>query len=201
VLRLWVAQVFSFVDLVIAHDGAWELMPGAKPRSPYRQRQALRDACVEHGLDLYLRANKGQLWSSEVAKRAAELGFASDLLTSKDWLLRLDADEFVFGRPKELRRYLRSAWRDVATVRFHQAGTRSHSLPRLIRVLPGLTVKEFHHFVHAEGKDLVGSRRNVSWGSCPRDALQILHHPDRSPERLVAKLDYYQRRDELQVEG
>jgi len=199
VLRMWVEQVYSFADLVIAHDGAWEFFPGGKPRSSYRQRRALRAACSEHGIDLYLRTN-GSLWPSEVNKRAAELEFAAGLLTRKDWLLRLDADEFVFGQQKKLRSYLRRAKRDVATVMFHQQNIQPLRHPRLIRALPGLTVKGLHHFVCADGKYLVGSRQNVVWGTTPREAVQIVHHPERSRQRLEARRKYYRRRDQSRVQ-
>lgn len=80
-------------DTIIAVDGAYQLMPGGRPRSHPSQAYAIQDACEAAGVGCVIH-RPGDVWhGNEVGKRqhTVELARAFD----PDWVLVFDSDYLV----------------------------------------------------------------------------------------------------------
>lgn len=116
-LAACVAGVGRLVDEVVAVDGAYQLMPGGRPRSSADQADAVLSAAeaADVGCVLY---RPRELWAgNEVEKRQACAELALTRTSSRrDWLLVVDADMHVVKlEPDIVRAELEDTDRDVAT--------------------------------------------------------------------------------------
>lgn len=81
----------GLVDELVALDGAWNLFPGASPRSPYGQRWAIQSAALDADLRFRVIEPTG-VFESQVAKRTELMRLAGQYA---DWILVIDSDEYV----------------------------------------------------------------------------------------------------------
>lgn len=194
------------VDAVVHADGAWELMPGGEDYSPFEQRNALHEALDKSGLEQHEIYPQRPLWESQVQKRGILYGKAIEL-TGCDWLFVIDGDEWVTSYDPKLRDELAQTTENVARVFYETISPRLKRrelrIRRLLRGIPGLTVRETHHgIVTPDGEWLHGPRRIAQ--AEPRDLsayLSIGHEQKgRGNKRNDAQDEYYRERARTRTE-
>lgn len=146
-----VSRVAGVVDHVVAVDGRYTDFPGAELWDPREQAEAILGV----GVPVTLHVPRAP-WSTEVAKRDFMFRLAAPM--GADWLLRIDADEFITNTPADLRDRLANTSRHVAEVYLQESppGTPG-PLRALFRSLPGIRITHAHSLVTApvEGRWLV----------------------------------------------
>jgi hypothetical protein len=179
------------------------------------QYVALRHACWQHRLELYIHA-PGAL--AEVDKRAfmfrAALAVAEPM---EDWFLVMDADMYMSGIswPERARWYLEGTEHHAAEITFHNLDPEIDSNPKvrqfrsLFRAIPGLTVEGLHSIYTVP--DLNGERL-MMWQALgerrPVEALDLTKHihlyhrpHEREQERQALRAAYYDRRATANIEA
>lgn len=91
----------TFVDRIVAYDGAYARYPGATVRSTDAEVSALHDAARASSVDLEI-FQPEELWAGQVAKRTALLQHAA---RGSHWVIVLDADHIVHAPDKRKARH------------------------------------------------------------------------------------------------
>jgi hypothetical protein len=106
-----------FCDIVIAHDGAYQLFPGARPRSHPQQAEAVMHAAEAMDMACVIYRPKDIYWGNEVEKRNEGFRIAGALLEpDEDWVVVWDADYHLLKiTPERVRHDLEHTDCDVAT--------------------------------------------------------------------------------------
>lgn len=91
-----VRSLAGVVDELVAMDGRWELYDDSAPiLSHFEQEIAISKAATAIDLEATI-YKPGRVWASQVAKRAALMAMAAEHCEDEDdWLLVIDADEYV----------------------------------------------------------------------------------------------------------
>ncbi len=112
-----VAGMARLCDVIVAHDGAYALYPGARARSHPHQSEAVLGAAEAADVACLLYQPRDVYWGNEIEKRNQGLRFAGALLEpDEDWLLVFDADFHVLRvNPEVIRHELGETELDVAT--------------------------------------------------------------------------------------
>jgi hypothetical protein len=116
----WLATAVSGMarvcDLIVAHDGAYQLYPGARPRSHPQQSEAIIQAAEAADVGCLVYRPKDIYFGNEVEKRNEGLKIAGSLLTEEDWVLIFDADYHILKcNPDMVRHELEQTEHRVAT--------------------------------------------------------------------------------------
>lgn len=186
-----VASWSKLCDRVIALDGAYADLPDGKPHSPIEQRAAIEWAAQHTGMGVTM-IGPGVTWvGNQIAKRNALLTHAARITSSTDWLLTIDADEYLEPPPLGVRERLMDTERDVARVKIRADAILYQQ--RLVRALPGLRVEGVHWRVMNFERCL--------WGIPGKDHEEpfldlpdvvIRHRRDERPaKRLAQQKAYY----------
>lgn len=83
-------------DQIIAVDGAYALLPGARPCSHPQQAEAILAAAEAGGVACLVHRPNRLFFGNEVEKRNLTLKLAAPFLTENDWVLVFDADCHLF---------------------------------------------------------------------------------------------------------
>lgn len=112
-----VAGIARVADIIVAHDGAYALYPGARPRSHPDQAEAILRAADAAEVGCLLYRPQDIYRSNEVGKRNEGLRVAGALLEPDvDWLVIYDADFHVLRvEPELVRAQLAETEHDVAS--------------------------------------------------------------------------------------
>jgi hypothetical protein len=201
-----VRSLAGVCDRLIALDGRWELFPGEAFISAEDQREAILEAARVAGIAGMLVA-PGAPFESQVAKRAMLMSLAGDA----DWLLVIDADEFIArSEPEQLREALDDTTADVCRVLLRNIGKGTGGIPwpvrRLYRASTGVTVVTAHNgYQTRDGRWLHGQAapdRPLEFAPSLEQLLEIHHDVDaRSSERVAADDVYRKTRNRERVEA
>lgn len=224
----WLATAVSgmarLCDLIVAHDGAYQLFPSARHRSHPQQAEAILQAAeAADAACLIYRPNElgGGSGGNEVEKRSLGLKLVGSLLEPDvDWLLVFDGDFHVMQMREELiRARLAETEHDVATytvldgkdllaipalekfAREKWADTEWTIRTRdIYRWTPSLTIGP-QHWAYARTDDGVKRWLRGPWDDRLEAALDlgpdlVVYHrnQDRTQVRSHAADVYYQRR-------
>lgn len=155
-LRQCVRSLAGVADCLAALDGPFGCYPNAARRrtSSKQQYDAIRKTAADVGLPAKI-TGMGP-WETQPVKRSHLVGLAVSyfgLRADRDWLLIVDADEYVD--------VLRPTWRSklertppqklVALVE----GENWSRMPRLIRALPTLAYEDAHNRLVSNGRVLI----------------------------------------------
>jgi hypothetical protein len=112
-----VAGMARICDAIVAHDGAYALFPGARPRSHPSQAEAIIRTAEALDVECLVYRPREIYWGNEVEKRNQGLRLAGTLLEpDTDWLLVFDADFHILKcDPGLVRGRLENTDLDVAT--------------------------------------------------------------------------------------
>jgi hypothetical protein len=222
------ASAGRFCDHIVAVDGAYSLYPGARPRSLPAQAEAVLQAAEVAGIGCTVHQPKDIYWGNEVEKRNLTLQLAGAVLEPEDWVVVIDADQYLMRINAESVRWdLEHTDKLVATYtvlegRDHLSDERIAQLAKTTdldtewtsRVLcayrwhPTLSYGPYHWTVSRE--DHYGQRVWL-WGPNGRvelaepldlDRNLVFYHrtEDRALVRKVAAAAYYDTRDSFRVE-
>lgn len=196
-----VRSLAGLADELVAFDGRWQHFDdgAVSPLSDISELDAIERAADAAGLSrLVVRVD--EVWSSQVAKRAAMCEAA--LASGADWMLVIDADEFIASADAEKARGVLAATdgdlapRLVAQVRCAQVNQPKISGPirRIYSTRGGLTVERAHMgYRTRDGRWLHGDHAFVSLEpALDLSSMIFLHHDvlGRDPERKNLRLDY-----------
>lgn len=106
-----------FCDQIVAVDGAYALLPGARPCSHPQQAEAVLGAAEASGVGCLIHRPNQLFFGNEVEKRNLSLKLASPFLKeNEDWIIVFDADCHVFKcNPDVVRARLEAAKEEIAT--------------------------------------------------------------------------------------
>jgi hypothetical protein len=208
-------------------DGSYFLFPEGSPRSGPEQHEAILHTAHAAGIGCTLHTPT-EVWSgNEVAKRTFLARLALTVAEPMvDWLVRLDADEWVQQVPGDLRERLEATEYDVAEFTLWwrddqlatEAGATANrfvdnpiehttTIPGLMRALPNLRV-EGAHYVWVGDKDgesvYLNGRHDLHDLAPALDChdLRIEHRRAfRSKARAKLAQDYYALRDSIGEES
>lgn len=224
-----VASLARFADHIVAVDGAYALFPDAAGRSPLEQHEAVVGAAYAAGVPLTLHWQKQPFEGNEVEKRNQTLKLARAVAGPGDWLIVVDADEYVLHAAESLRAELAATDRHVATyalfdgldlqenpsmaaaARVASMMTRFSSPVRgIYRNLPDLEYVGTHYSLRATidgqprwlwGIEQMHGADNILPALNLTHALHVAHRNRfRSKVRHQAALEYYDRRDRFGIE-
>lgn len=204
------------VDHLVAVDGRYALYQADEHLSHPNQHAAIVLACREAGIALTLHTPGGAWERNETEKRSFLFALGHAVSVPGDWLLVMDADEFIVQVPDDLRDRLAATDLDVAEVALMDMVAARIDRPdfpvmttvrKLFRA-QRITVGPAHwDYMTDDGRMLWGSeggdrgRNGLMEPALELLDLQVEHHPDRRPKaRLEAKLWYYARRDDAGIE-
>lgn len=216
-----VRSIAPLVTGVVAVDGAYDLYPQGRARSPLEATIALHTACRRHRLSLATLEPSEPWRGNEVEKRSALFSLACSLaVPHRDWFLVIDADMTLTRCDvRTVRERLRETARDVAEVTFREADPLQGpfnpkgvgALRSLFRANRTLTVEGAHTNYVIERQSLMGRReldKHYLWHAPPRktaepaldltDHLELHHrsHDERKPSRAAGREGYYQARSD-----
>jgi hypothetical protein len=205
----WLADMVSSVagagvSHLVAIDGAYELFPKAKRRSPQEQHEALREAAKDSEIGL-TRIAPPVPWKSEVAKRNFMFRKAERLTTEQDWYWVLDGDHVVTQAPGdflgELSRTREDAAEAIVSEPHPDQPTTDRPLRMLFRAIRGLRVSVNHYtYVTPDGRKLWGNGELEDARTF--EDLHVLHRTFlRETDRHKKAYDYYRDRDKRLVEA
>ena len=189
------------VDELVAVDGRWELYDEDAPiLSHWEQGVAINKAAYAVGLDCSVHV-PGRVWPSQVAKRAATMALCAD--SGADWVLVIDADEYVAKMEHGWRAKLLDTELDVALVGCHALYEQmpDRRLRRFFRA--GTTVETAHNGYRYQGRWLHGDSAKVHLADALDLSDHLLLHDDsgrRQPERELKAMDYRRARARQRVE-
>lgn len=111
-----VAGFARVCDHIVAVDGSYALLPGARPASHPLQAEAVLSACEAGGVACTIHRPSDVFHGNEVEKRNLSLQLAGIGLTTDDWVLIFDADVHVFKvNPERVRGELERTSRMIAS--------------------------------------------------------------------------------------
>jgi len=143
----------GYCDTLLAIGGRWEGFPAVSGDNEAAQAVALAKACDVAGIEYDIRFGD---WESQVEKRACLM---SEACKDSDWVLVIDADEFIErGHPAEFHRLLSETEHDVARVfAFRIPIPYGRNIHRVYRSSTNVTVKTAHNgYVTQDGRFLNG---------------------------------------------
>lgn len=206
-LRRAIQSCAGTVTHLIAIDGPYATYPHTSKRSPIDQSQAIIAECRQLGIECIM--TPPAVWYNEGVKRTALFQVAEHHGTlGQDWVLPIDADEelqntedlntWLQSDPSESRAafwYLTvpnlSMTPEERDVTIRGTETRSYAQTRLLRLSPGMHVRQPTHWQFA---DLNGPLSHAQY-TFPPDSFHIRHHTlHRSPARKQAKAEHVHRR-------
>lgn len=115
-LSVAVAGFARVCDHIVAVDGSYSLLPGARPCSPPEQAEAVLAAAESQNVSCLVHRPAKLFYGNEVEKRNWSLQLAGAGLTTSDWILVFDADCHVFKcEPLQVRAALEQSTALVAT--------------------------------------------------------------------------------------
>lgn len=211
-LERCVDSLAGFVDELVAFDGRWDLYPAPKRgegdivHSPMWQQYALVEAAHNAGIPLRREVARQSPWPSQVDKRNALLQAAAE---SGDWLLVIDADEWIEGgEARGLRAELMRTGADVAFVDYQMyvdGRPRSrYPIRRLYRAASGVHIETAHNGHRtSDGRWLHGDTSYVQLEHAEelQPWLTLGEETNaRSIERQMAKREYRKARGRERVE-
>lgn len=200
-----VRSLDGVADCLVALDGVWNGFPAASARSPAEQSATITAAAEHVGLEVRCMSRRG--WRSQVEKRSSLFRAGWDAFRP-DWVLVIDADEYVASCDPGALRAILSPHHDVASlpvvnVTGELAGM-TRDMRRVFRASPGLTVERWHYGYRNENGWLDGDRAfvrrlpAVHLATC----IRIVHDDTlRGLERRQAKHDYVRYRARERVEA
>jgi hypothetical protein len=211
----------------VAVDGAYQLFPGARPRSANEQAEAIIETAAALGIGCTVHRPKNVWYGNEVEKRQFLVDLGSLIAEpSVDWFLRIDGDEVVTDVPPDIHARLGATdydvggvtlwWRDdlhasearqrgALRVGEPQEGS-SSGLRFLLRALPEMQVGPAHYIYTA----LKGDRRVCLYGR--EDLMEVEPYEDfsdlriehrhayRAQDRMERAAQYHRLRDEYGIE-
>jgi hypothetical protein len=201
-LKRCIHSLNGVADHLVAVDGAYQLFPNGKARSPEQNYRAIRKAAMSTGIGLTIHTPDRPWQGNEIEKRDRMFRLAEH--HDPDWYLVIDADEELVQPPADLRDQLATTTRDVASVRLVDAGTtgRHVNLPMFFRAIPGIQVKDRHYgYTTPDGRILWGD--SDTRRAEPRLTLdmRVNHYTQRRPHQRQAQARaYYQDRERVQAE-
>lgn len=212
------------VDHLIMVDGAWFLMPDAKPRSDHAQIETIIATADALGIGLTLHQPDTVWQGNEVEKRNASIRIAEAISDPDDWYLVFDVDEVVWYCGPDLRERLAASECLVAAFELDQRNrvpgipiraqqgmelcpiTRS-SIRRIYKATRGLFYDTAHYIVGIPWGEGI-AYLNGDLEDDPLDCedlgavLQLEHRADQRTEwRTEQKKTYYDRRNQLGIES
>jgi hypothetical protein len=212
-LERLVFSLDGIADAIVAADGPF-LLYGGQPTSPREQIAALRRAAADIGVPL--EELGGRVWSTQIAKRKLLTTYAittkidGRYVGTEDWMLVVDADEYVLrSDPEALRGLLAETEREVAYVAGEDTGRRGElgRWRRLFRCARELTVWEGHNEYVVVGagrllRRLHGDPRDGLDDAEDASELLVLGHDaaGRPFERQKAARRYYVLRNQSDSE-
>lgn len=147
-----VRSLAGVCDVLVAADGAWEPFPDAEAASEPEQVEAIGEAGRAVDIDTAI-IQRPHVWASQAEKRTRLMQFCS-LEEEADWILVIDADEFVTDcDPWLLRDALALTRRDVAQVAIEQPDTSRRAIRRIYRAHPELAVVGAHNGYCVQERD------------------------------------------------
>lgn len=191
------------VDYLVAADGAYQEFPFAhdRPASTPLERNAIQEAAIQCGIELTLHMRYKPYFGGEIEKRNLLFDLARQAwdLTSRDWYLLIDSDEYIEHASPDLKERLNVANADTACYELHNEHDTS-AIRGLYRNQPGLCVRHSHYGYHNAAGDYL-----FDGGTTPADDLthhlQLRHrHHERSDERKAHAAAYYAIRDNMQLD-
>jgi len=104
-------------DQIVAVDGAYALLPGARPCSHPMQAEAIMGAAESAGVGCLIHRPNNLFFGNEVEKRNLSLQLAAPFLTEdEDWIIIFDADCHLFRcNPPAVRGRLELTDSDIAS--------------------------------------------------------------------------------------
>jgi hypothetical protein len=100
-----VSSAAVIADRILVVDGAYEQTPGAKPRSPRVQADAIRSAARAAGMQCTI-VTPETVWAGQVAKRDFMIKEAA---LDADWVFTIDADWVMTGDRDAIRSELEAS--------------------------------------------------------------------------------------------
>jgi hypothetical protein len=223
-LAATIASLGKRIDLdhLVAVDGAYQLLPGGENESPPEQRETIMETCASMGIGLTLHVPETVWTGNEVEKRSAM--FALGQLAAeedKDWFMVMDADELLKACPSDIRERLNRSPLDAGQVTFltrnkvqahlaHQFQGEEVSraqIPIFFRAVAGgiRVIGNHYTYVTADGRKLWGHGFDETSGELGQfldlSDVEIDHRTEwRTQQRRKAQKDYYDLRDERQIE-
>lgn len=116
----WLAAACSgfarVCDQIVAVDGSYALLPGARPASHPLQAEAVLSACEAGGAACTIHRPNDLFYGNEVEKRNFTLRLAGAHLEEGDWVIIFDADVHIFKlNEKRVRAELERTERMIAS--------------------------------------------------------------------------------------
>lgn len=221
-----VAGMARVCDVIIGHDGAYALYPGARARSHPQQAEAIMLAAEAAGAGCLVYRPQDVYRGNEVEKRQQGLKFAAGVLEEGDWLLIFDADFHVLQvKPEIVRAKLEDTKLDVATYTILDGKDllADEALARFARekwadtewTLRTRDIYRWHptleigptHWSYSHRREGTRTWLRGPWDSKNVEALNldadlVVYHrtQDRAQVRKHAADVYYQRRTEMNLE-
>lgn len=209
-LERCVGSLAGVADHFVALDGRWEGFPGDLVNSSPAEAAAIARASRAAGVAGTV-VHPGFVWSSQVAKRTTAIDLAP---TATDWLLIVDADEYVLDVDRQaLDEILADTPRDVAELeltnfasRFPLDRMRSnvYRVRRLFRAAAKPRYELAHNGVrNAAGAWLSGDRGYVELADAvdATAGISLGHAIDARPvDRQRRRADYYRARNAARTE-
>lgn len=217
-LAACVASMASFVDHVVAVDGAYIMYPGGKAQSPTGQVEAIRETARACHLGCTVHEPQERWGGNEVEKRAFMFSLAETVAKdANDWYFVLDADEVVSEVGMDVRETLLTSEHDVGQVTcwqhrghyepqerpFVSEMVEQQQLRKFFRAIPGLTVTLNHYtYVVPDGRHMWGMGGPVPLEQPEDMPLLKVEHRNKGRDlwRAQQARSYYERRDELKIE-
>lgn len=207
----WIAAALTSasrlgITHVIALDGAYFLLPDARPRSSTYEHLQIIETCNALDIGLTL-AWPALAWTgNEVEKRTALFRHADAICEPGDWLLVWDADE-IATNPHDIRSRLAQTPEDAAELTFTQEErdedrTISRApIRKLFRWTPGIHA-DTNHFTYRtrDNRTLWGQRDQAP--AADFTDLVLEHRTNfRPPARHRQQRTYYERRQQTLAEA
>ncbi len=201
---------------LVVVDGAYALFPEALRSSSMIEHDAIEDEAYKHGLG-YLAYTPEDVWvGNEVEKRQVMLQLAQAITTEDDFLMPWDAD-FILDEKVDLRGFLEDNGDnyDFADVQLTDSSEDNgwYWVRLLLRARRDLRFGTNHYtYLYGDGLNYkwpdgtdrlstVVGPRGVDLDIGLKTSVRVWHRPnDRQPGRREKQVDYYQKRDSLQIE-
>lgn len=200
-----VRSLAGVVDVVVACDGRWRLMPGQSLYSPPEQAAAIRTAAEAVGLDHVVVEAPVSALETQVAKRDFAMQLASE---HGKFVFVIDGDEYVeHCDPSALRAALAETDTDVFNASVRNAGhrvfnTRAYARRRGYRSDAGVTVEDAHNgYRAADGRWLSGEHHLAEAADTAALVGLVNDRDSRSVERQKRSGFYFRVRSLLREEG
>ena len=216
-----VSSASTFIDHLVAVDGAYHAFPEARRGSGPEQQEQILSLAQSLGLGVTMHVPHHVWFGNEVEKRSYSLALGQLAAGSdRDWLFLFDADEVVSHVPEDLRRRLEATDLDVAQCTLWERWDGDQEEEQLV---PGASVGQAHprKFYRAlPGIQVVGSHYCYAvpdgdgfrwlWGNpylqdleeaLNLDDFEVEHrHRYRNPYRRRMAHEFYHLRDRSGME-